>query len=270
MSAPRLEGRIALVTGAARGIGKETARLFLEEGATVFLGDIDEANGEKAAAELGSRAFFLLMDVSREDDWIRVSKIISTKFGRLDVLVNNAGVTGFDPFMGPQDPENATLESWRYVHGVNTDGTFLGCKYGIALMKKSPSASIVNISSRSGIVGIPGAAAYAASKAAIRNHTKTVALHCAQEKYPIRCNSVHPAAILTPMWDAMLSEGKEREERMHLFTKDTPLQRFGSAREAAQAILFLASDESTYMTGTELNLDGGLLAGSTAAPSAKR
>lgn len=266
----RLEGRVALVTGGARGIGKETVRVFLEEGATVFLGDIDEEEGKKTASELGSKAYFILMDVSKEMDWMRTMKIIEAKFGRLDALVNNAGITGFDPTSGPQDPEHASLESWRHVHAVNSDGVFLGCKYGMPLLKKSTSASIVNLSSRSGLVGIPGAAAYASSKASIRNHSKTVALYCAQEGYPIRCNSVHPGAILTPMWEAMLGTGPEREERMKLFTKDAPLKRFGTALEAAHAILFLACDESTYITGTELNVDGGILAGSAGSPSAKR
>ncbi len=266
MGKPRLEKRIAFVTGGARGIGKETCRVFLEEGATVFLGDIDEAGGVKTASELG--AFFIPMDVSQEADWIRAMKVVATKYGHLDVLVNNAGVTGFEA-PGPHDPEHATLENWRQVHAVNSDGVFLGCKHAIALLKKSKSASIVNISSRSGIVGIPGAAAYASSKASIRNHTKTVALWCASQGYPIRCNSLHPGAILTPMWEPMLGQGAQREATMRALTKDAPLKRFGTATEAAHAILFLACDESTYITGAELNADGGLLAGSAMSPGAK-
>jgi NAD(P)-dependent dehydrogenase (short-subunit alcohol dehydrogenase family) len=185
--------------------------------------------------------------------------------GRLDVLVNNAGITGFAEGVVPQDPENCSLEGWRRVHEVNLDGVFLGCQHAIRSMKMR-GGSIVNVSSRSGLVGIPFAAAYASSKAAVRNHTKSVALYCAAMGYAIRCNSVHPAAILTPLWDDMLGQGQDREARMAAMVADTPLRRFGTPEEVAAAIAYLASDESAYMTGAELSLDGGLLAGSAAAP----
>ena len=133
-------------------------------------------------------------------------------------------------------------------------------------MKAQGAGSIINISSRSGLVGIPGAAAYAASKAAIRNHSKTVALYCAQQGWKIRCNSIHPAAILTPMWEAMLGEGPERAARMQALVADTPLQRFGLPEEVAAVAAMLASDEAAYVTGAEMNIDGGLLAGSAATP----
>jgi NAD(P)-dependent dehydrogenase (short-subunit alcohol dehydrogenase family) len=188
---------------------------------------------------------------------------VQKKFGKLDILVNNAGIMGYEKGMGPQDPENASLESWHKVHAVNLDGTFLGCKYAIKTMKNH-GCSIVNMSSRSGVVGVPTAAAYASSKAAIRNHTKSVALYCAQKSYNIRCNSVHPAAILTPMWDPML--GEQREANMKKLSHQTPMKRFGTPEEVAYAVLFLASSESSYMTGSELTLDGGILAGSSASP----
>jgi NAD(P)-dependent dehydrogenase (short-subunit alcohol dehydrogenase family) len=136
-------------------------------------------------------------------------------------------------------------------------------------MRPAKSGSIINISSRSGLVGIPGAAAYAASKAAVRNHTKTVALWCAQEGLTIRCNSIHPAAILTPMWEPMLGSGPDREIRMEAFVKDTPLRRFGTPEEVAAMATLLASDEAPYITGSEFNIDGGLLAGSVAAPTTR-
>lgn len=161
------------------------------------------------------------------------------------------------------DPENASLDDWRAVHAVNLDGTFLGCRYAIKAMRKAGTGSIINISSRSGMVGIPAAAAYASSKAAIRNHSKTVALWCAQEGLQIRCNSTHPAAVLTPMWKPMLGDGEDREKRMAAFVKDTPLQRFGQPSEVAA---LLASDEAAYITGSELTIDGGILAGSAASP----
>jgi 3(or 17)beta-hydroxysteroid dehydrogenase len=152
------------------------------------------------------------------------------------------------------------------VHRVNLDGTFLGCRYAIGAMRAKGAGSIINISSRSGMIGIPAAAAYAASKAAIRNHSKTVALYCAQQGLGVRCNSIHPAAIRTPMWDPMLGDGPDRSERAAALVADTPLRRFGEPEEVAALAVLLASDEARYMTGTELTIDGGILAGSAASP----
>jgi 3(or 17)beta-hydroxysteroid dehydrogenase len=143
----------------------------------------------------------------------------------------------------------------------------LGCRYAIGAMRAAGAGSIINMSSRSGMVGIPGAAAYAASKAAIRNHSKTVALYCAEQGLAIRCNSIHPGAILTPMWEPMLGTGPDRAARMAAFVADTPMQRFGQADEVAAACLLLASDEARYITGTEITIDGGLLAGTAARPA---
>lgn len=177
-------------------------------------------------------------------------------------------LTGFESSDRAQDPEHVTLEDWHAVHRVNLDGVFLGCKHGIQAMRQSKSSgSIINLSSRSGLVGIPGAAAYASSKAAIRNHTKTVALYCAEQGLAIRCNSIHPAAILTPMWDPLLGDGPEREIRMKDFVLDCPMQRFGQPEEVAAVAVLLASDEAAYMNGAELNLDGGILAGAVVTPS---
>ena len=261
----RLAGKQAVVTGAARGIGLAVARAFANEGADVLLTDIDEAVGRAAAAALGQP--FLRLDVAREADWAALAEARPA----IDILVNNAGVTGFEDgphsvASGPHDPEHASLDDWRAVHAVNLDGTFLGCRYAIRAMRERGTGSIVNISSRSGMVGIPGAAAYASSKAAIRNHTKTVALYCAGQGLNIRCNSVHPAAILTPMWEPMLGTGPEREARMAALVADTPMRRFGTPEEVAAVCVMLASDEAAYMTGAEVTLDGGLLAGSAAAP----
>jgi NAD(P)-dependent dehydrogenase (short-subunit alcohol dehydrogenase family) len=264
----RVEGKVALVTGAARGIGRATAELLAREGAFVVVTDLKDDEGVALAEGLGARAAYRRLDVREEDGWEGAVAFAEERFGRLDVLVNNAGVTGFEEDLGPQDPEHATLEGWRAVHATNLDGVFLGCKHAIRAMRRfGHGGSIVNVSSRSGLVGIPGAAAYASSKAAVRNHTKSVALYCAEQGLGIRCNSVHPAAILTPMWEPMLGEGAEREERVRAFVKDTPLRRFGTPEEAAYAVLYLASEESAYTTGTELNLDGGILAGSAASPS---
>ncbi|MBV9996593.1 MAG: SDR family oxidoreductase [Caulobacteraceae bacterium] len=259
---PRLEGRACIVTGAARGIGRAIAEAFGAEGATVVAVDRDEPAGQTMAAETGCR--FLALDVASEADWER----LAAEFPACDVVVNNAGITGLET-SGPQDPEHATLEAWRAVHAVNLDGTFLGCRYAIGAMKAKGEGSIINISSRSGLIGVPGAAAYASSKAGVRNHTKSVALYCAQQGWAIRCNSIHPGAILTPMWEPMLGSGPDRAERMAALVADTPLRRFGRPEEVAALAVLLASDEATYLTGAELSLDGGLLAGSAAAPGAR-
>jgi len=264
---PRLDGKIALITGAAQGIGQAVAELLATEGAKVILTDINDDLGKEVARSIGTQAEYLHLDVSSESEWQSVSKSIEEKYGKLDVLVNNAGITGFFESSGPHDPENLDLNSWHFVHNTNLDGVALGCKYGIKLMKASAAASIVNISSRSGIVGIPAATAYASSKAAVRNHSKSVALYCAEKRYPIRCNSIHPAAILTPMWDAMLGEGEEREVAIKNVAADVPLGSMGTPLDVAYAVVYLASDESAYVTGIELNIDGGILAGSVAAPS---
>ncbi len=260
----RLNDKICLVTGAARGIGAAIAQRFINEGARVYVTDSDDINGKKTAHDMGAN--FLKLDVSCEADWTQIAK----KLPALDVLVNNAGITGFEAGMVAHDPEHASLADWRAVHAVNTDGTFMGCRYAIAAMRGRPSGSIINISSRSGMVGIPGAAAYAASKAAVRNHTKTVALYCAQNGLNIRCNSIHPAAILTPMWAPMLGDGPGKEARMKALVADTPMQRFGRPEEVAALAVLLASDEAAYITGAEMTIDGGILAGSAATPGDQR
>ena len=256
----KLNEALCVVTGGARGIGKAVCAAFLTEGAHVMLTDIDAEAGGAAADELGCT--FHKLDVREESDWEALAEIAP----RCDVVVNNAGVTGFEASTGPHDPEHASLADWRAVHAVNTDGTFLGCRYALRTMRTRGEGSIVNISSRSGLVGIPGAAAYAASKAAIRNHTKSVALYAAQQGWRVRCNSIHPAAILTEMWEPMLGDGPDREARMAALVADTPLKRFGTVEEVAALAVFLASPASAYMTGAELTLDGGLLAGSAASP----
>ena len=266
MAKKRVEGKVALITGASQGIGKATAKMLAEEGAHVILSDINDSEGNAVAKEIGKGCIYLHLDVQQESDWQNAMQVIAKQFGKLNILVNNAGITGFQEGFGPQDPEHASLSSWHKVHAVNSDGTFLGCKHGISLMKKSEKGSIINVSSRSGLVGIPGAAAYASSKAAMRNHTKTVALYCCGQGYQIRCNSVHPAAILTPMWDSMLGTGPGREAAMAAIVKDIPMHKMGSPEDVANAILFLASDESGYMTGIELTIDGGILAGAGAPP----
>lgn len=258
----RLKEKLCIVTGAGRGIGAAIARAFASEGARVVVTDKVEGLAASVARDIGGN--YLRLDVACEADWAKLAAAWRT----CDVLVNNAGITGFEEASRAHDPEHATLADWRAVHAVNLDGTFLGCRYAIAAMRAGGAGSIINISSRSGLVGIPAAAAYASSKAAVRNHTKSVALYCAEQGLRIRCNSIHPAAILTPMWEPMLGDGLDREDRMAAFVADTPMRRFGTPEEVAAIALLLATDEATYMTGTELTIDGGLLAGSAAAPKA--
>lgn len=267
MSALRLQGKIAHVTGAARGIGEAIARAFVREGAVVVSTDIDHDRLRVATALIGDRAHATALDVREEAQWQAVHGAILDRFGRLDIVVNNAGITGLEDSIAMHDPEHTTLADWRRVHATNLDGVFLGCKHAIQAMRRTRSGSIINLSSRSGIVGIPAAAAYASSKAAVRNHTKSVALYCAEHGLAIRCNSIHPGAILTPMWEPILGVGADREANMAACVADTPLRRFGTPEEVAAVAILLASDEATYITGAEFHVDGGILAGAAAAPA---
>lgn len=271
----RLALKIALITGAARGIGEAVARAFAAEGASVVLTDVRDELGMRVADTIrpaapaggvAGRAEYRRLDVRLETDWQAAIDAVLTRHGRLDILVNNAGITGFEDEIRPHDPEHASLEDWRAVHATNLDGVFLGCKHAIRAMRPTGAGSIINIGSRSGVVGIPGAAAYASSKAAIRNHTKTVALYCGEQGLKIRCNVIQPAAILTPMWEPMLGDGPDRTARMAEYVQGTPLARFGTPEEVAALAVHLAADESAYTTGAEFTIDGGMLAGTAVPP----
>lgn len=294
--AGRLAGKVALVTGASRGIGLGIAGAFLREGAVVVMSDVRDGDGERERPVLArshgalgeSRVAYRHLDVREERDWLSVTDWIVSAFGALDVLVNNAGITGLgagdldgcsaEAIESGHDPEHASLQAWRAIHATNLDGVFLGCKHAIRVMRTTTgreagrSGSIVNIGSRSGVVGISGAAAYASSKGAVRNHTKSVALYCAEQGLRIRCNVIQPAAILTPMWEPLLSphgaatSPEERSRAMAAMVSDTPLRRFGTVEEVAALAVHLAADESAYTTGAEFTIDGGILAGSAATP----
>ena len=246
----RLEGKVALISGAARGQGEAEARLFANEGAKVVFGDILDMEGEKVEAEInetGGEAKYIHLDVTNESEWETAVKESVNSYGKLDILVNNAGIS-----IG-KTVEETTLEEWDLVQDVNSKGVFLGTKAAIPAMRESGGGSIVNISSIAGLVGI-ASAPYVASKGAVRLLTKSTAVQYGPEN--IRCNSVHPGFIETEMIRGILSDSEERAKRLAI----TPLGIFASAHDIALAVLFLASDESRYMTGSELVIDGGITA----------
>ena len=253
----RLGGKVALITGAATGVegelmgfGGTAARLFAREGARVVVGDINEESGERTAAQIregGGEAIFVRLDVTVERDWMDAVQLTVAHFGRLDILVNNAGAAVRAPV------EETSVDQWDAQMGVHAKGAFLGIKHAIPQMRKTGGGSIVNVSSIAGLVGTLSTA-YSAAKGANRILTKSAAIQCARDG--IRVNSVHPGYVDTPMTHAFFQQQEPREWRL----ARTPMGRFGTAEEIANGILFLASDESSYMTGSELVIDGGLTA----------
>ena len=240
----RLKGKTAIVTGAASGIGAATAQLFRREGARVVATDIKGV----AADGAGEGWLGLGHDVRDAGQWQAVFDQAERRFGRVDILVNAAGINGASAGTGKQDPEHLALEEWRAIQAVNVEGTMLGCQAAIAHMKDTGGA-IVNVASYAGTVGSPTAAAYGATKAALVQYTKSVALHCGRAGYAIRCNVVNPGPIRTTLYVPLTGSGTPT----HI-----PLQRIGEPGEVAAAILFLSCDAASYVNGTALPVDGGL------------
>ena len=247
----RLEGKVAFISGGARGMGAVEARMFAQEGAKVVIGDVLDEDGKRTEAEInesGGECLFVPLDVTDENAWKNAVSTAVSRFGKLDILVNNAGILRSNNVM------DTTSEEWDLVLGVNAKGVFLGTKTAIPEIRKAGGGSIVNISSVAGLIGSQSSA-YSASKGAVRLLTKSTAIQYAAEG--IRCNSVHPGVIETPMTTPIMlntQEGRELNAARH------PLGRIGQPEDIAYGVLFLSSDESSFMTGSELVIDGGLTA----------
>ena len=244
----RLQGKVALISGAARGMGAAEARLFASQGASVVIADTREDDGLRLEAEIseaGGKAVFQLLDVTSDSDWERAVEAVVASFGKLDVLVNNAGI------LHRATVEETTPEAWDQLMDINAKGVFLGTRAAIPAMREAGGGSIVNISSTSGLVGATVSTAYNASKGAVRLLTKSTALQYAKDG--IRANSVHPGPIDTAMLDVAFPNNDFRESR----EAEIPMGRIGRPEEVAYGVLFLASDESSYITGSELVIDGG-------------
>ena len=244
----RLENKVALISGGARGMGAVEAKLFAEEGAKVIIGDMLEDEGKKVEAEIneaGGDCVFVLLDVSDEDAWQRAVNEAVSRHGKLDILVNNAGI------YRAHIVEETSADEWDQVMEINAKGVFLGTKHAIPAMRQAGGGSIVNISSVAGLVGSKQTTAYTASKGAVRLLTKSTAIQYASEG--IRANSVHPGTIVTPMTEGFLSEPAMYEDRVNR----TPLKRLGGPEDVAYGALYLASDEASFVTGSELVIDGG-------------
>jgi len=266
----RLSGQVALVTGGAVGLGKAIAQRLAAEGATVVITDVQR---DLASATASAGGFtFIEQDVADEARWTQVVQEIEGRFGRLDIVVNNAGI------LGPMDaisPENTPFAMWKKIFAINVDGVFLGCRAAIPAMRRAGGGSIINISSVAGLLATPYATAYGASKATVRQLTKSVAQYCAQEKLNIRCNSVHPGDVRTPLWDKQAHEAAKLrrvpvEEIYAESAAAVPMGDFTLPEDIAAAVAFLASEDSRHVTGMKMIVDGGTINCDTFDRSAAR
>ena len=245
----RVAGKVALVTGGGSGLGAADCEALAREGASVVVTDVNLAAAQAVAHRIGGGAVALALDVASEAAWQSAIADVERRFGRLDVLVNNAGVVDMADF------EECTLERYRWVNAIMSEGVFLGCKHAVPLMNENDGGSIINMSSTGALLGYPIFFAYSAAKGAVRSLTKSVAVACQMKGYKIRCNSVHPGSIETPM--VQLAEGRAGEERP-VPTGVLPPGSVGAPSDVANLILYLASDESRFITGAEFIVDNGL------------
>lgn len=246
----RLAGKTALITGGSSGLGNAMVRRFVTEGASVIIADIDVENGQALAKELGNKASFELLDVSLEEHWKRVLESETS----IDILINNAGITTYGSI------EELTLEQFRHEFEVDVVGVFLGCKYAVANMRANPKGtggSIINMSSLAGVRATGSLTAYNAAKAAVTHMTKSVAMHCATNGYGIRCNSIHPGVIYTPILDKVLAQVPNPDEVYAGWVAVHPIGRIGQPEEIAAMAVYLATDEAAFTTGAEFRVDGG-------------
>jgi 3(or 17)beta-hydroxysteroid dehydrogenase len=245
----RVSGKVALVTGGGSGLGKADCLLLAAEGAKVVVADINLEAATAVAAEIGSAAIAVRHDVTSEDSWRDALAATEAAFGGLNILVNNAGIVVM------ADPEETSLEQFRKVNAVMAEGVFLGCKYGIPLMAKSGGGSIINVSSVASHMGYPIFFAYSAAKGAVRSMTKSIAVHCQVKGYPIRCNSIHPASIETPM--IQMAEGRPGSENI-IPDGALPAGAVGAPKDVANLVLYLASDESRFVNAAEIVIDNAM------------
>ena len=242
----RLENKVAIISGGSRGMGAFEAALFVQEGAKVIIGDVRDEEGRDLAKHIGSNAVYMHLDVTSERDWAAVVKEATDRYGKLDILVNNAGVSARGTI------EETSVDDWDRVMGINSKGVFLGTRAAIPEMRKSGGGSIINISSQLGLVGMAESSPqYQSSKGAVRIFTKSAAIQYAPEG--IRVNSVHPGPIVTPMTEARRSDSSVQQ----VMVSRIPLGRYGESEDVAYGVLYLASDESSFVTGSELVIDGG-------------
>ena len=256
-----VKDKVTLITGGAAGLGNAIARIFVARFAKVIITDINTALGESQAEEIGCD--FMPQDVTSEDEWNRLITSIETRYGALDVMINNAGIAG----ESVSNPETATLNSWQAIQKVNIGSVFLGCKAAIPALRRSGGGSIINLSSMGSLVPTPNNMAYGCSKAAVDHMTKSIAMHCAKNGSKIRCNSILPGVVRTPMHEQLTRVraaelGISYEERLKQSLSSIPQGEFQEAHDIAYAALFLASDEARHITGTKMIVDGGLTMGS--------
>ena len=249
----RFEGKFAIISGGASGMGALTAKKFVEEGGSAVTIDINESEGKKVASEIGDKCEFLKVDVTKQEDWDNLENYLGERFKKITTVVNAAGISE------PATIEDETLEHWNRTHAINGTSVFLGCQFAVKAMKEA-GGSIVNFSSSLATRPKSFVLAYNYSKAGVLSITRTVALHCAELGYNIRCNAVQPGAINTPMVQRYLDAAEDPEVQLKEFAVQHPMNRIGEPEEVVSAVLFLASDDSSYTTGDSISVDGGVIA----------